>query len=654
MFDPRQPVSSTPTAPLSRGRFLRAVVIALLLTPLMAYWSAVQLVDVILSLLVPPVGATIALVALNLPLRRFVPRLALSTGEMVLIYAMLATATAIAAEWMICQHNQIAAYALFANESNKFDTLMLPYLSRLLFLTNAEALGGFKAGGHGWDQVLRDAHLWARPVLGWTFLVAALSLAMISINSLMRQQWTQRERLAFPIIQFPCALVEAGGARPPALWRDPALWVAFAIMLAIDAFNGLHFFFPSVPVLKVRFLGDLNKAFSSPPWNTTGWTPIGLFPFIVGLASFLPTDLTFSMVVFFFFRKAQQVIAASLGYPQGVFGGGYLVPSPPYFGEQTWGAFLALFVTALWSGRLHLRRIGRQLWRGGSEPGDVAPRWAVAGLVAGLAGVLLVGRTAGFSPAFGLVYVGLYLAFSTALARMRAELGPPTHEMAFMGPNQLVVDFAGTHGLTAKTVVGMASTFYFFNRLHRSHPMPGELEAMKIAEREQVDQRWMFVALWVAVVAGSLAAHTVRLYIGYRWGAPGDGWAQTGVVNDLLSKPRRPNPTAIGFVALGFAMVLGLNALRFRLPGFWLHPVGYALAMNFGVDYYWFGLLVALALKWGVLRVYGLRGYRRLHAAMMGIMLAEFTAETVWSAVAMIWRVPTYSISINGRLGWME
>jgi hypothetical protein len=33
-------------------------------------------------------------------------------------------------------------------------------------------------------------------------------------------------------------------------------------------------------------------------------------------------------------------------------------------------------------------------------------------------------------------------------------------------------------------------------------------------------------------------------------------------------------------------------------------------------------------------------------------MMGEYGGETVWSIVAMVKRIATYSISINGRLGW--
>ncbi|MBI5834864.1 MAG: hypothetical protein HZB16_21395 [Armatimonadetes bacterium] len=596
-MQPPQSTCQPSAAPLSWWRFARAVVTAGLLLPLMAYWAADQGIDVILSLMVPPIGAILLLVMLNLALTRVVPKLAYSVEELILVYGMLAVGTAVASEWMDCITKQVTGYALFATEGNRFAELMSPHLPRLLFFREDTHLKDYLAGGGGWESLRANWRLWARPILGWTFLTSSLALAMLSINSLMRRQWTQQERLSFPCIQFPYALVEASGPNRPSLWRDPALWYAFAAMAAIDFANGLSFLYPGLPRINVRFLGDLNLLFTSPPWNATGWTPVGLFPFIVAMSTFLPTDLMASMVVFYWLRKAMQIVAFQMGYPQGVFGGGYLVPSPPYFGEQTWGAFLGLFLTALWLARDHLRAAWQRVRLGGSDEGDVKPRWALAGLIIGWAGCVFVGQLCGLPVWFGILYIGLFLAFSTALTRMRAELGPPTHEMAWLGPNQLVVDLMGTQGMTHRRLVGLSTTFYLFNRIHRTHPMPHQLEGMKLAERGGADQRWMAVALLLAAILGALAAHCVRIYLGYRWGAGGDGWAQTSVVNDLLTNPRRPNATALGFVGVGAGTVLLLNLLRFRLAWWPLHPVGYALAMNFGVDYYWFSLLVAMALN---------------------------------------------------------
>lgn len=631
----------------------RAILVGLLLIPFNAYWASQQGVDIMLSLMVPPVASLLLLCLWNFAVRRLRPRWAFSEAELVVVYGMVAVATAIAAEWVGNINPLIASYALFQENNRNFVTYMLPHIPDFLFFKDPTLLADFKTGGFGWERFAERLPLWATPVLAWTLFVSLLAGAMLCINSLMREEWTDREKLAFPIIQLPMAMAQDGAGSP--FWRNRFMWGGFLVMAVIDTVNGLNFLYPSIPRLNVRFLGDLSLAFPDPPFNAIGWTPIGLFPFITALAVFLPMDLLFSAIFFFFVRKGQQVIAASYGYPGGVFGGGWLVPAPPYFTEQSWGAFLGLFVTALWIARNYLREVWQEIWTGRQRIARaVSHRWTFLGLLGCLLGLGVFGVATGLSLLLVVLYMVIFLAFSVAVTRLRSQLGPPTHEMAFMGPNQLIVDFNGTQGLSTPVIARLASQFHFLNRIHRSHPMPHMLEAMKMGERSHMSQRGLFLAILLAIVAGSLAGHLVRIYAGYRWGAPGAGGDTAAVVQNLVGNPRTPNTIAMLFVGVGLGVVFLLDFIRFRVPWFPLHPAGYALAMNFGVDYYWFGLLVAFVVKGAVQRYSGLRGYRKLHNVALGVILGEFALETVWSIMAMVNRYATYSISINGRLGWNQ
>jgi hypothetical protein len=434
------------------------------------------------------------------------------------------------------------------------------------------------------------------------------------------------------------------------------MWGGFTVIFAIDMLNGFAFLNPAIPSINVRFLGDISQWMSAPPWNQIGWTPIGLFPFIAAIGVFMPTDMLFSLLFFFFCRKGMQVMAAGLGYAQGTFGGGGFVPSAPYFSEQSWGAFLGLFAGALWTARPYLSDIWEQIvGRKAAAPGAVPPRVAFGGLCVSLIALGLIGVAIGLPFLYVVLYVLLFLAFSTAMTRLRAQIGAPTHEMAFMGPNQLFADFHGTEGLQAGMIARTVTTFHFMNRIHRTAPMPNQLEAIYMGERARISARGMFVALLLATIAGSILGHLVRTYLDYI-NVPVDSSPETtGLVRTLVTTPHGPNAAAILAVAAGFAFVLLLDMLRFRIPGFPLHPAGYALAMNFGVDYYWFGLLIALIVKFSVVRYSGLRGYQQLRLAALGVMLGEFSAEAIWAVYSMLHNnQPTYTISINGKMNWMQ
>jgi hypothetical protein len=138
------------------------------------------------------------------------------------------------------------------------------------------------------------------------------------------------------------------------------------------------------------------------------------------------------------------------------------------------------------------------------------------------------------------------------------------------------------------------NTFHFMNRIHRTHPMPSQLDGVYLAERFHLSQRAMFAALMLATVVGFALGHLLQIWNGYRL-TPGDAGGETAnVIATLTDTPRPPNGTAVLAIFAGFGFVLLLDFVRFRVPGFPLHPAGYALAMNFGVDYYWFGLLLVL------------------------------------------------------------
>lgn len=648
----------SPHAPAEKMQWIRfrVLFLALLLAPITAYWTEEQSMDVIFSLMIPPVIMTLIVAMGNLVVRRLAPRFALTESDLIIFYGMHAVMGALCAEWMGTINPYIHSYALFKDGDSRFDKYVNPYTNPWFFIQpkDADKFKDYSNGGFRFPYFLAHLHLWWPYIFSWTVLITLVCLAMLCINSLMRDEWTNREKLAFPIIQLPMAIVQAGAGRTE-IFRNKFFVIPFIIMFGIDINNGFHFLYPSIPYLNVRFMGDLAQMFPSPPFNAIGWTPIGIFPYMAVIGFFMPTDLLFSCIFFFFFRKGLQVFTYALGYTEsaGVFGGGGLVPGPPYFSEQSWGAFLALFVTAAWVARNYLKGVWEQILHGSSpEDRGVPHRVSFIGLLLSITGVLAITQMIGIPLWMAVMSVLLFLAFSTALTRMRAQIGAPSHEMAFMGPNQMLVDFVGTQGLSQSGVSRLVTSFFFMNRIHRTHPMPHQLEAIKMGDSARINQRALFVAILLATIVGSVLGHMVTIYHGYRWAAPRAGGDTAGVISQLMEQHHPPNLVAILFVIVGFSVVLLLDFIRFRVPSFPLHPAGYALAMNFGLDYFWFGLILVWLIKLFVERYYGLRGHDKLHKVALGIILAEFCAEAIWSFYAIYNHQATYSISINGRLGW--
>jgi len=638
---------SPPQLPQRGG--MRAVVWGLLLCLPVCYWNMWQNTGALYSLIFSTMGALIVLIAANGLLHKLAPRAAFTTGEMVVIFGIVSVASAIAGEWVFLNMTYVHVFAGFADREPLYSQQFLPNLPDVLYFKDPADVKDYIAGGNGFWYFLSKFDLWGPKIAMWTLLYGAITLALLSVNMLMRDAWLRRERLSFPIIQLPVAMMENDGRGP--IWRSRAMWIAFAIMFAIDILNGLNYLYPNLPAIPVKELvHDLREVFTEQPWRSIGFTPISIYPFIIAIALFMPNDLLFSVVFFFIVRKVILIILATYGIPGDSFSGGFLTPAPPYFTEQTWGAIIGLFTTAIWIARNYLKEVWSDIRTGApAKDGGASHRFSA------ILFLLSFGVVAGFLSLTDLPwwlfapYFIAFVMFSFVVTRMRAQLGPPTHEFAFFGPNQLLMNFYGTRNISPKTAVILGTPFLGINRLSRSHVMPVQLEAMKMADVNGVSQRRMYRLLAIALIVGIFVGSFWYVQMGYVRGA-GPGWADPkSVLEGVQTKSQGPSIIGMSMVFLGFAVVTILDVIRFRVPGFPLHPVGYALSMNFGVDYYWTGLIVALAAKTAVQRYYGLRGYKQLRNVAFGILIAEYSAELIWATMALTTHQSTYTIGFNER-----
>ena len=128
---------------------LRATLLAFLLAPLTAYWSIDQGVDVIFSLMVPPVVMTLLIAVINLFVRRIAPKYALTEGELIIFYGMHTVIGAICAEWMMVINPYIHSYALYRSNNSRYDQYILPHAHPWFFIPpqDADKYTDYRNGG---------------------------------------------------------------------------------------------------------------------------------------------------------------------------------------------------------------------------------------------------------------------------------------------------------------------------------------------------------------------------------------------------------------------------------------------------------------------------------------------------------------------------
>ena len=145
-------------------------------------------------------------------------------------------------------------------------------------------------------------------------------------------------------------------------------------------------------------------------------------------------------------------------------------------------------------------------------------RVTVLGIIVSLVFIVGFCKTAGMSVWVVLAFFGIYYAISTAVTRMRAELGSPVHDLHFIGPDEMMPRIFGTRLLGPHNLTIMAYLF-FFNRAYRGHPMPHILEGFKLAERTAISNRRLLIAMCIAIVIGTFASFWAFYHISYIEGA---------------------------------------------------------------------------------------------------------------------------------------
>lgn len=623
-----------------------AFLLGFFLIPVCAYWMARRGQDGIMSLGVPPVAFVFLLAVLNFPIvwlsRNFTlfRRLSLTQSDLAALWAMLAVATGIACEW--AEAPGLSGFlAWFDNPSNRYSELILPYVPSWMVHDYKDALRAF-FGGHQPYDLYRLDHLlaWLVPFLGWSGLIITLVFLMLCLLLLLAPRWLEQERLSYPIATVPIHLSHDGWASK--LLPNWRFWFGFVIVVIYDTVYGLVFWWRGQISQAWKGL-DISQLIISRPWNVIGWTPIPLLPFMMALSYFIPADMAFSGVFFFWFRKFQQIIAAALGHDVVPLWGGMAgAARVPYLTEQSVGAMVALFCLYMWHTRSYLLGgVGTNLQSDNWRP---ILRFGLVGLVVGLIALFAFVVAMRGSTGFLMLYLLIFIAISTAISKIRAQIGPPIHEFAFMGANRWFIDLLGAERLGERNITIMGF-LYFTHRIWRSHPMPQMADGFKVVhEAKALDMRFV-TAMLLAIFWGTMAMYWARLQAGYIWGS-GEPWGYAGWIMEWRNM-KEPNYIAAAFGVGGVLFTLSLVWLHNRFPFLPIHPAAYALAMNFGIDYCWFPMLIAGLAKTAIVRYGGQRAYHALVPFALGIITGEFIAGSVWSWIWIITGRPTYSFSIN-------
>jgi len=624
---------------------LRAVAIACALMPLLAMWVVqTELIwytghSTAISLFFHVTFTVLLIALLNLAVRKYRPRAALDPGEILTIYVMLSVAGT------LCSHDllQILIPMLThpvhaANPDNRWGELILAHIPDWAIVSNKEVCTEL-AVGNATLYKLQTLKAWALPLAFWSLFLLALMGALLCITMIFRQPWTEKERLSFPVIQIPLIIA----TKLSQLLRNKLFWIAFGIVAAIDIYNGFSFLYPSLPEIPIVRAFEFKEYFVERPWNAIRFTQVNLYPFVIGLAFFLPTDLAFSCWFFFILYQAQLILTSAIGVRD--------LPGFPFPNEQAAGGYLALGLWAVWLAKSHLRGVGRTvLGRAGGLDESREPMsyrtmvilFSVSCLVLMACGVSLGG-----SPGVIAMFFVIFFLYSLAISRMRAELGAPAHDLHGMGPGMLLNNVIGTRNM-GQGDLSMFSTFFWFNRAYRAHFSAHSMEGMKIAQQSRLTARSMIGAIVISLVVGLASAYWALLHALYVHGYAGrpagqafssEAWTRMASWMRFPKGPRVPAAIAAG---AGLVFTLFLGVMRMRCTWWLWHPVGYATASSWSMHKLWACIFIAWLVKATLTRYGGARAYRNAIPFFVGLTLGEFVIGSLWTIYGAVMHTPVY------------
>jgi len=632
-----------------RGISLRAVLLGLILLPFNTYYI-IQLEIIryqswptILSLFMNSLFVLFVLVIINLGLRRRFPRFAFSPAELLTIYLILNIGTLLAGtDFMQVLISMMGHATYFASDENKWGSLFLAELPDWLVVKDKKALEGFYIGH---STLFRAEHLrsWLMPMLCWGGFIMLLFWVMLCMNVLLRKQWTDRERLTFPIVQMPLAL-----ATTPGLLRNKMLWMGVGLSSLAAIFNELNVLFPGFPALPVKTLTIPQPP--TRPWAAVGQIPIFFYPFVIGIAMLMPMELAFSCWFFFWFHKMEAVISQASGWD--------VLPEFPFLLQQSAGAFIGICIFALFNERRYLAAVFRRALGLASELDDSGEplryRWAVLGLAGGLAAIAFFSWRTGVSLELLAIFFGLYLAMAIGLTRLRAELGAPVHDLPFVGPERFITDTVGTFRFSRHDL-SIISLYYWFNRSYGSHPMPVQLEGFRMGERTGMNSRHLVLVMLAAALVGTAACFLVMTELMYRLGA-NSGQVLGDVVPYFGSEPynrleswltvgQSPRPLRLGAGIFGFVFAFILLGIRLRVTNWPFHPLGFALAGSwYMTNALWASIFIGWLAKALLMRYGGQRAYLLFLPFFLGLILGDCVWGSIWLIIGVAFKTRTYSV----------
>ena len=512
-------------------------------------------------------------------------------------------------------------------------------------------------------------YAWRRTLMFWVPLLITLSIGLMGLSLVLHQQWSQNERLRYPIALFAAAIMPPERRGELRVFRNKFFWVGAAVVFGIHMFNYIHKWAPemiAIPLeVDLRPIFRLSKAYMSGCPGDTLMMPSLHFT-VVGFTFFLASDVSLSLGlashIFVFVTGALLLAGIKVQ-------GGVLTPSGG--GCLFAGAWTGIGLMLLYTGRrLYAGAMLKALFlKHGDQVKDYGV-WGTRIFLVGVTAFVAMLVFAGLDWPLAILYsVGLVMIF-LVLSRLVAETGVYLVHPYF-DPGLILFAFLGMEAIGPRNYLIVAFLTGVVLMCPTSALMPYVMQGLKIVDlKGAAPGRSLGIGV-VALLIGFAIAVPAALYFQYdlgvynatsedRWvteqmprysidGAlrtrekyqPAGGYPAVQPSGLAIFGKMQPDGTLVFYFVLAVGLVLLFSAARLRFRWWPFHPVMFAVLSTYQAQLLAFSFLLGWLIKRGVCTLGGAEAYDKTKPLMIGLIAGEIFAKTVPMIVGAIYYLNT-------------
>ena len=577
----------------------------------------------------------VLLATIHIPLGLLKRNWAFQRGELITIFIMMMVATAIPTRGVVGMLlPMITGTFYYATPENEWAELIHPILSDWLVVYDAAAIKGFYEGTSGPLRI--PWNIWSGPLLRWLAFYASLYLILICATVILRRQWTEHERLVYPLVQVPMAMLQddAKGHLVKPFFKNSIMWCGFAIPFAINSVNALHHYF--------YFISPIETQTSLALFRNSVTLSLRLNLLMFGFAYFINTNISFSLWFFYLLHLIERGTFSILGIHSPEELGPWTGSGPigAIMGHQMMGALITLVLFGLWTARPHLKAVLHKALDKNAPIDDTREIMSYRPAVCGFClGVVLMGSWLWKSGIPGWItpfFLFAALVIFIGLARVIAEAGLPTVTPE-MVPAGFVVSGVGVPALGAKGMIATGYTLAWAGDLLVFMAAP-LANGLRLGNETTRGQRALLGAIVAAMLISLVVSTWFLLYLAYRDGALNLHRQYFGTfatypssfAAQKLANPTGPSLSGWLWTAVGGLIMAGLMVARHKFIWWPFHPLGFAVSMGWAMVNIWFSVFLAWMIKVLVLKYGGPALYQKTRPFFLGIVLGQFVVGGLW------------------------